>query len=385
MMSFKERLQAHAEHVRKVAHLCTTEETTKQALILPLLDILGFSAFDPSKVRAEYHADFPGVKASERVDYALFCGDQAVMYIEAKSHSENLTNHAPQLARYFNASPNIAISAITNGREWRFFTDLQNRNIMDETPFLTIDVAEISETEAEQLAQFRFDKFQPDTLRSLAEESVYLNALTKAVRSSLRDVDIDFVRYIAGRAGIQRQFTQKFLESITPLAKQAVENAMSAMVVSGLTQKEEAPPIETPETAAESDPNAPIIDPENPKIITTHNERRLLELVKSVLPEDANIEGKDTERYYSILVDGKVNRWICRYHDNRKRPSVQLHIELKEQDITYIQNCGLEVSGSHIIIDTPENILRIVPLLRETYLFCSNDDNFRVKNNQTQD
>ena len=52
--AFRDRLLAHTEHVDKVGHICTTEETTKQALILPLLDILGFSAFDPTKVRAEY-------------------------------------------------------------------------------------------------------------------------------------------------------------------------------------------------------------------------------------------------------------------------------------------------------------------------------------------
>lgn len=75
---FKERIASHAEHVKKVAHICTTEETTKQALILPLLDILGFSAFDPNKVRAEYQADFPGAKSGERVDYALFCNGAPV-------------------------------------------------------------------------------------------------------------------------------------------------------------------------------------------------------------------------------------------------------------------------------------------------------------------
>lgn len=36
---FKDKLLAHAEHVKKVGHICTTEETTKQALILPLLAI----------------------------------------------------------------------------------------------------------------------------------------------------------------------------------------------------------------------------------------------------------------------------------------------------------------------------------------------------------
>ena len=79
--TFKERLAAHAEHVRKVSSICVNEETTKQALILPLLDILGFSAFDTTKVRAEYQADFIGAKSSERVDYALFCNNQPVMFI----------------------------------------------------------------------------------------------------------------------------------------------------------------------------------------------------------------------------------------------------------------------------------------------------------------
>ena len=129
--AFRDRLLAHVEHVDKVGHICSTEETTKQALILPLLDILGFSAFDPTKVRAEYQADFAGVKAGERVDYALFCHGQAVMFIEAKPYSEKLTNHCPQLSRYFNAVPEISVCAITNGQEWRFFTDLNNKNMMD--------------------------------------------------------------------------------------------------------------------------------------------------------------------------------------------------------------------------------------------------------------
>jgi len=72
MEEFKRRIDAHIEHVRKVADHCNTEETTKQALILPLLDILGFSPYDPTKVKAEYGADFLGAKSTERVDYALF-------------------------------------------------------------------------------------------------------------------------------------------------------------------------------------------------------------------------------------------------------------------------------------------------------------------------
>ncbi|ULJ68156.1 type I restriction endonuclease [Wielerella bovis] len=374
---FKNKLKNHSEHVRNVAKLCNSEETTKQALILPMLDILGFSAFDPSKVRAEYQADFQGVKHGERVDYALFCDDQAVMYIEAKAHNENITNHAPQLARYFNSSPNISVCAVTNGQEWRFFTDLENKNIMDKTPFLTIDVCELSDSDIEQLCAFRFDQFQPDSLRVLAEENVYLSAFTNAISSSLKEVDLDFVRFIAGKANIQKQFTQKFLENVRPLAKRALENTLSTMLVSGLNQKENTKQSEA--QIAQFSEFDDIIDPNNPRIITTWNERRLFEIVQSILSPDAKIEAKDTESYYSVLVNGKSNRWICRYFDHKKRPSIVLPIELTENDIQLIKYSGLEVSGNHIIIDTPENALRIAVLLREAYHFCDDDNNFRRK------
>ncbi|EMS4837950.1 type I restriction enzyme HsdR N-terminal domain-containing protein [Neisseria gonorrhoeae] len=375
---FKERIASHAEHVKKVAHICTTEETTKQALILPLLDILGFSAFDPNKVRAEYQADFPGAKSGERVDYVLFCNGAPVMFIEAKSYTENLSNHCPQLSRYFNATPEIAICAITNGREWRFFTDLSNKNIMDSEPFLTVDVTMLNENDMAQLYQFRHDKFQPDALRSLAEESIYLTAFTESITESLKEVDLDFVRYVAGRANIQRQFTQRYLESIRHIVKQAVQNTVSSMVVSGLSApkvQEEAAPVEK----EQEDPTAPIIDPENNKIVTTYSERRLFDLVKSILPDDASIEAKDTESYFGVLVDGKSNRWILRYFDNKQRPSVIFPIELEESDISNIERCGLEVSGNQVIIDTPENLLRVAWLVIDSYRFCCDDENFKRK------
>lgn len=171
MEEFKRRIAAHIEHVKKVGTHCTTEETTKQALILPLLDILGFSPYDPTRVKAEYGADFPGVKASERVDYALFSAGIPVLFIEAKAHAQPLTNHCPQLSRYYNATPEVAVASITNGREWRFFTDLVNRNIMDSEPFLTVDFEDPAADTAEQLRRFHYDKLEPSALRALAEET----------------------------------------------------------------------------------------------------------------------------------------------------------------------------------------------------------------------
>ncbi len=381
MNNFKDKLNNHSEHVKKVGNHCTTEETTKQALILPLLDILGFTPYNPTKVKAEFKADFPGEKANERVDYVLFCQDLPVMFIEAKSWSEDLTNHCPQLSRYFNATPEVAVAAITNGREWRFFTDLEQKNIMDANPFLKINIEELQDNDYEQLYQFRYDQFKPETLRNLAEESIYFSLFTKTIASTLRDAPLDFVKYVANKSNISRQLNQKFLDSITPIVKKAIEKAVSNMVVVGLTGKKE--PLDDLISDIEEnkaiDEKSDIIDPDNKKIITTYSERVLFKYISSII-HDNEVTYKDTESYFGILYQNKSNRWIVRYNDNKQRPSIQLPIELTEKIKSEIKRAGLEIgAGDQIIIDKPENVLRIAGVIIDAYEYTKNDENFKRK------
>lgn len=379
MEEFKRRMRAHADHIRKVAAMCTTEETTKQALILPLLDILGFSAYDPSKVRAEHFSDFPGAKVSERVDYALFCNGVPVMFIEAKAHNQNLTNHCPQLGRYFNATPEVAIAAITNGQEWRFFTDLVNKNVMDEKPFLTLDLAQPIDDDTVQLLRFHHDQFQPDALRALAEESIYLSEFKRTLTTLLRDCDTDFVKYVAGRANIQRTFTVRFIDTLQPLVKQALAQSVSGLVASSLNTASAQPEPITVVTVATLDPDAPEIDPLNPKIVTTASERRLLAICQEILP-DENLQGKDTETYYNVLYQGKSNRWLVRFWGDKKRPCIQFGITLTDAHKTEISRARLEIgAGETILLDKPDNLQRLAGVLADALAFCKDDENFKRK------
>lgn len=382
MENFKARLKNHIEHIKNVGVHCTTEETTKQALILPFLDILGFNAYDPQKVKAEYGADFPGVKAGERVDYALFCQGVPVMFIEAKPFKEKIDNHCPQLSRYFNSTPEVTISAITNGKEWRFFTDLQEKNIMDPTPFLRIMMDNITDADAEQLFRFRHDKFKPEALRTLAEESVYISSFSKVVSSSLKEIDSEFVRYVASRANIGRQLNQRFIDTITPLVREAVQRSVSAMVVSGLTANQ---PINDEMSKHEVDDGVVIegkvdyVDPDNPNVITTPNERSLLDKIVSIIGSEKDIQPKDTESYYSVLYQGKTNRWIVRYYDKKNRSSIQLPIDLTPISVNEISRAGLEHDGTRIYLDKPEDVLRISGLILDSFQYVTNDDNFKKK------
>lgn len=384
MENFINKLKDHIDHVKRVGTHCSTEETTKQALILPLLDILGFNPYDPTKVLAEFSADFPGAKSAERVDYALYCNGQPVMFIEAKPFAANLTNHAPQLSRYFNSSLGVTIGAITNGKEWRFFTDLINTNVMDEKPFLTIDFTKHNAEELTQLAEFKHDNFHAEKLRYFAEENQYIQQFKVVIQRSINEADLDFVRYVAQQANIPRQLNTKFLESIQPFVKQAVEQAISDTVVKGLSAPTiiTAQPIEIAindtDTRSEApDTAADIINTDNNKIITTVNEQSLYHIVQELLPAH-ELTAKDTESYFSVLYQNKNNRWLFRYDVNRKRPTIQFIVPIDESRALELTRAGLEVQPNGIIfLDKPEHIYRAVGILNDALEYCLNDEHFK--------
>ncbi|WP_281773434.1 type I restriction endonuclease [Haemophilus parahaemolyticus] len=385
MSEFANKIFAHAQHVQRMGVHCTTEETTKQALILPLLDILGFNPYDPTKVKAEYSADFAGAKNGERVDYALFCQDLPVMLIEAKAYNENLSNHAPQLARYFNATPEVEFAIITNGREWRFFTDLKNKNLMDDKPFLRINFEEQDQSKIDSLARFCHDNFQADALRTLAEESLYLSQFTKTITQALQEVPTEFVRYVAANSNVGRQLSQRFLDSISPIVKQAIERAMSTLVVSGLaTPSDMSVPATIEEASLQETPNnGDIIDPNNAKIITTKQEQTLFDYVCQIVDDPNKISYKDNETYFSILYQGKSNRWLCRQYAEKSGFSLVVPLELTDSHKQEILRAGLELkeltNRTIITIKHSEDIFRISGIMRDCFAYCQDDENFRMK------
>ena len=63
-----------------------------------------------------------------------------IILIEAKSAASDLNEeHASQLFRYFSVT-DARIGILTNGLQYRFHSDLEKSNHMDEKPFLIIDM-----------------------------------------------------------------------------------------------------------------------------------------------------------------------------------------------------------------------------------------------------
>ena len=80
-MDFVDEIRALAARIpNQIEHL-QTEEATKNALVTPFINALGYNVFDPTEVVPEFTADF-GTRRAEKVDYALLRDGKPVMLFE---------------------------------------------------------------------------------------------------------------------------------------------------------------------------------------------------------------------------------------------------------------------------------------------------------------
>ena len=83
-MDFIDRLRALSGNARQRVPHARTEEATKNALVMPFLQVLGYDVFDPLEVVPEYVADV-GMKRGEKVDYAILMDGDPIIIIECKA------------------------------------------------------------------------------------------------------------------------------------------------------------------------------------------------------------------------------------------------------------------------------------------------------------
>ena len=99
---------------------CTNEAQTRQVLIEPLLEILGYSRIDDQAT--EINAGWG--KKNDKADIGLIIkGKIPEIIVECKRYGKKLTDkEASQLNNYFINTKNSKLGILTNGTEWRFYS-----------------------------------------------------------------------------------------------------------------------------------------------------------------------------------------------------------------------------------------------------------------------
>jgi len=109
------------------------EASTKQAVILPILNFLGWSTPKIDEVTPEYSL------RGKKVDYCLRHNGSNKIFLEVKKVSEELEKHEEQLLMYcFEEGTKLAV--LTNGINWWFYLPLKEGNWREKRKFYAIEI-----------------------------------------------------------------------------------------------------------------------------------------------------------------------------------------------------------------------------------------------------
>lgn len=329
-MDFIDRLSQLQERILDKKEQVQTEEATKNAFVLPFISALGYDVFDPMEVIPEFTADI-GIKKGEKIDYCIQKDDEAVMIIECKHWSETLDVHQTQLHRYFHAT-STRFGVLTNGIVYRFFTDLDDSNKMDDKPFLEFSFESFNENLVHELKKFQKSQFDVENIVHSASDLKYSKQIRDVLSQELKDPSEEFVRFFASKV-YNGRLTQKVIEQFTDLVKKSAKNLISEMISERLQtalDKEKDAYAEQPqeeETEASEE--------EKKGIVTTQEEIDGFNIVKSILRKVVNlnrINERDTKSYFNILLDDTNRQPICRLHFNGKTKYLGVFDENKKEE-----------------------------------------------------
>ena len=342
-MDFIDNLRALAAKIATTRSMIQTEEATKNAMVMPLIRVLGYDVFDPQEVTPELVADV-GMKKGEKVDYAILKNGDPIMLFECKKAGADLSiSHASQLFRYFHVTK-ARFGVLTNGLVYKFFTDLEQTNKMDEKPFFEFDMLDFKDRDVEELKKFAKSAFDVDTILTTASDLKYIRAIQNRLAEWMVNPSKDFVRLVASDLVGNRNFTPALVEQFTTITKRAFEQHISERInerLKGAMQPEVIAVSETPVVAA---PEAPATDPQ---IVTTPEEIEGFHIVRSVIRSVVSsnrVFMRDSKSYCAILLDDNNRKPICRFRFNNTKKLVLCFLNDKKEE----ENIAIEtVDGIH--------------------------------------
>lgn len=314
-MEINEQLASLANKAERSKDTLTTEEATKNALVMPfIMKVLGYDVFDPAVVIPEYTADVGGRKG-EKVDYAILNSEEEVIFlIECKRVGDDLNlKHAAQLIRYFHATSSARIGVLTNGIKYEFYADLDAPNVMDKKPFLEFELTDLQDHAVKNIKKMRKADFDLEDILSSAGELKYTNLIIKTLRQQFEEPDDDFVKFFASRIHTG-QYTQRVREQFTVLVKNGSQRFLDNIVDDRLKGALSG----NAKSISEDDDNS--ADSNSDDVLeTTEEEIEGFNIVKAIgrqAVEVGRISMRDTQSYCGVLLDDNNRKPICRLRFN---------------------------------------------------------------------
>ncbi len=319
-MDFIDQLRALATRISNTKDLIQTEEATKNAMVMPFIQALGYNVFDPLEVTPELVADV-GMKKGEKVDYAILSSGKPIILFECKKSGAELNvNHASQLFRYFHVTE-ARFGVLTNGIRYQFFTDLEQPNKMDEKPFLEFNLLDFKDQEVDELKKFAKAAFDVDTILMTANDLKYTRIIQNQLAEWMTNPSEEFVRLVAADHLAGKRFTPAVKEQFTSITKRAFQQLIGDRINDRLrvamAPEQAAEQVQPATASTQGTSEAPSGD--TASITTTLEEIEGFHIVRAILRDlvaTKRIVMRDAQSYCAILLDDNNRKPICRLRFN---------------------------------------------------------------------
>lgn len=316
-MDFIDQLRSIAARILNTRSLIQTEEATKNAMVMPFIQALGYNVFDPLEVTPELIADV-GMKKGEKVDYAILKDGKPIILFECKKCDGDLNiKHASQLFRYFHVTE-ARFGILTNGIIYRFFTDLEQPNKMDEKPFLEFNILDFKEQDIEELKKFAKSAFDVEIILTTANELKYTRAIQNVLSEWMTNPSEEIVRLASAEFLVGKRFTPAIKDQFTQITKRAFLQLIGDRI------NERLKVAMTPEANSMKEPQitqalSSVTESDSPQIVTTDEEIEGFHIIRAVLRDvvtPRRVTMRDSLSYCAILLDDNNRKPICRLRFN---------------------------------------------------------------------
>lgn len=320
-MDFIDQLYMLANRISNTKAMIQTEEATKNAMVMPFIQALGYNVFDPLEVTPELVADV-GTKKGEKVDYAILRDGKPIILFECKRCGGDLNiNHASQLFRYFHVTE-ARFGVLTNGLVYRFFTDLEQANKMDEKPFFEFNILDFKERDVEELKKFAKSAFDVDTILTTANDLKYTRAIQTKLAEWMTNPSEEVVRLLSSDLLGSKRFTPAVKDQFTIITKRAFEQFLGERIndrLKGAMAPESITVAEKPATVITQEE---LIATTEPAIVTSSEEIEGFHTVRAIvrnLVSTKRVVMRDAQSYCAILLDDNNRKPICRLRFNNSQ------------------------------------------------------------------
>lgn len=294
--------------------ISSNEAQTRKFLIEPFFFMLNYISTD---LIPEYNADF-GERVSQKIDYAIVLNKKDTILIEAKKQNSKLTDkEAGQLNGYFNNTKNSKIAILTNGVEYRFYSDVVEPNIIDNKPFFLFNLSSYTENDIEALLKFdkRFIKIKE--IVESAQAIIFAESFENSLFKELLAPSKDFLKIIHRNM----LFKTKFNEEI----QGKMINLINSSLLKCLYDKK---------VIEESNSNSQ-------GVITTELEIQAYHIIRTLLIQNKKIPNerisyKDFKSFFNISIDDSSKKVICKLGFNNGK--MKISIENNEYVLEHIDD-----------------------------------------------